>query len=376
MSQMKAPPPLRESLPWIQEPLIVSAPMRVISTAPLAVAVSLAGGLGFIGAGTDLSTLESYCQEAYASLRQSSSSTDRNGHNIGNLPIGIGVINHLASLPMLIDAISPSETNRNRPPPAAVWFFAPHHPSDLTAWSDAVRAVSYPRGCVTPQIWVQAGSVSEAVESVLATRSDVLVLQGADAGGHGLNSGASFITLIPEVQDELVELQRCGRLALVPHIIAAGGIMDGRGAAAAIALGAKGVCLGTRFLATPEAVVSNGYREEVVRASDGGLRTVRSRVYDALRGTNHWPERFGGRGVLNASWDHWERYGEEGMGENKQYYEKAMKEGDAGWGPQGRMTTYAGTGVGLIRQVKPAMAIVEEVRIRCREICNNMAFLE
>ncbi|KAJ8608071.1 hypothetical protein MRB53_039906 [Persea americana] len=61
--------------------------------------------------------------------------------------------------------------------------------------------------------------------------------------------------------------------------------------------------MGTRFLATPQAQVAEGYRKEVVRAGDGGQTTVRSSVYDSLRGTTEWPLRYGGRGVTNRSWD-------------------------------------------------------------------------
>jgi len=105
----------------------------------------------------------------------------------------------------------------------------------------------------------------------------------------------------------------------------------------------------------------HGYKNEVLRTVDGGQTTVRCSVYDTLRGTTDWPERYGGRGVINQSYHDalngmpWE--------ENKRLYAEAVKMGDKGWGGiQGRMTTYAGTAVGLIRQVQSARAITEEVR--------------
>ena len=181
-----------------------------------------------------------------------------------------------------------------------------------------------------------------------------------DAGGHGLQAGASVVSLVPEVRDALVVACGAGDIGRVPAIVAAGGIADGRGVAAAVALGADGVCMGTRYLAAEEAVLTQGYRKEVLRTIDGGQTTVRSKVYDTLRGTTAWPERYGGRGVTNASYeDAMSGMDEE---ENKRLYQEAVKLGDEGWGERGRMTTYAGTAVGLVRKVQSARDITEEVR--------------
>lgn len=188
---------------------------------------------------------------------------------------------------------------------------------------------------------------------------DVLVVQGTDAGGHGLERGAGVVALVPEVADAVGALSlAAGKKA--PALVAAGGVVEGRGVAAALALGAEGVVMGTRFLACPEATLAQGYRAEVVRASDGGASTARTGVYDQLRGTTGWPAGYNARGVLNRSWE------DAGKGmaveENKKLYEEWVKLGDAGWGPQGRMATYAGTGVGLVTKVMAAREIVEEVR--------------
>lgn len=222
---------------------------------------------------------------------------------------------------------------------------------------------------------MQIGSVKEAVEVVRAVGPDVLVVQGADAGGHGLERGAGVVSLVPEVDDALREFCRGSSLSgsrsedpgtqgeerpTMPVLVAAGGIADARGAAAALALGAGGVVMGTRFLACPEARISKGYRDEVVRAVDGGQSTVRTKVYDRVRGTDGWPERYDGRGVVNRSYVDavagmdWE--------ENKRLYAEEMEKGDEGWGVEGRMTTYAGSAVGLVREVKGAGEVVREVR--------------
>ncbi|KFY36492.1 hypothetical protein V494_05024, partial [Pseudogymnoascus sp. VKM F-4513 (FW-928)] len=142
-------------------------------------------------------------------------------------------------------------------------------------------------------------------------------------------------------------------------VIAAGGVADGRGVAAATVLGAEGVAMGTRFLGCPEAKITKGYQEAVLAASDGGVNTVRTRLYDTLRGSKTWPEGYNGRGVVNRSYEERETVGVE---ENVKKYLKAMEEGDNAWGPEGRATTYAGSAVGLVGEVKGAGAIVEEVR--------------
>ncbi|KFY23480.1 hypothetical protein V491_02516, partial [Pseudogymnoascus sp. VKM F-3775] len=182
---------------------------------------------------------------------------------------------------------------------------------------------------------------------------DVLVLQGADAGGHGLAASASIVSLVPETTDAL----RAGGFDI--PVVAAGGIADGRGVAAATVLSAQGVAMGTRFLASPEAKIAKGYQEAVLVASDGGVNTVRTRLYDTLRGSKTWPEGYNGRGVVNRSYEEREELGVE---ENVKKYLKAMEEGDKAWGVDGRATTYAGSAVGLVVEVKGAGMIVEEVR--------------
>ena len=136
--------------------------------------------------------------------------------------------------------------------------------------------------------------------------------------------------------------------------------MDGRGIAAALALGAQGVCMGTRFLASQEATISHGYQQDVLNTTDGGLTTMRTNLYDNLRGTTGWPACYNARGILNHSfWDH-----DKGMddAENKILYEKALGQGDQGWGKDGRLTAYAGSGVGLVKRVMTARDIVKEVQ--------------
>lgn len=348
MGIMKA---LMNEYPWTRNPLVVSAPMRLISLAPLAVAVSRAGGLGFLAAGTDLTTLNHNLQEAADLISKS----PIHGTPPSTLPIGIGFINWGVDLDVAIESIAKFL-------PAAVWFFASRKITDLVDWARRIREITFGK----THIWIQVGTVSDALEAAKSCNPDMLVIQGADAGGHGLARGAGIITLLPEVVDALNEAN-LGNIALV----AAGGIVEGRGAAACLAIGASGVAMGTRFLACNEASLAKGYQEDVLRRTDGGVSTVRTVVYDTLRGTTDWPERYDARGIINASY----LDVQDGVitEENKTLYAKELEKGDQGWGEQGRLTTYAGTGVGLIKEVLSAQDILEEIRNDVKKIATTFA---
>lgn len=347
---------LQSAYPWAIAPLIASAPMLNIAMPPLAVSVSEAGGLGFLAAGFDVSSLERNLEETARLVRQSRTPQIQQIYaETGILPTGVGFINWGADVDVSVAAI---EKYR----PCAAWFFAPRsQPDDLVPWVKRVRAVTAGR----TKIWVQVGTVTEAVAVVEVLRPDVLVVQGSDAGGHGLARSASVVTLVPEVRDALGNDQ-------TPTILAAGGIVDGRGMAASLVLGASGAVMGTRFLASSEATVARGYQSEVLRAADGGRNTVRSTVYDRVRGIGGWPERYNGRGVINESYVDAAERGL-GDGENRRLYQEELEKGDAGWGPSGRLTTYAGTGVGLIREALPAAAIVDGVRREAKDVIRSMA---
>lgn len=337
---------LQYHYPWTARPLIASAPMRLISLSHLALAVSSAGGLGFIGAGSDCTHLHQYLLETQQQLPHHPSLAQ----NPAVLPVGIGFL-LWAGEDLLKTALPLIEEFK----PAAIWLFAPRSAEQLAQWSKQVRRVT----AGATRVWVQIGTVAGAVEAVRVCQPDVLVVQGNDAGGHGLEKCAGLISLVPEVGDAVAAVcagESVGR----PVIVAAGGIVDGRGAAAALSLGASGVVMGTRYLVAPEANVALGYRRAVLEARDGGVSTARGKLYDQLRGTTDWPEEFGGRGVLNESWF------DAGRGvrfeENKRLYQEALERGDEGWGEGARLTTYAGTGVGLVKRMQDAAAITNEVR--------------
>ncbi|KAI4173360.1 MAG: hypothetical protein LQ348_006595 [Seirophora lacunosa] len=340
---------MREDYQWTEKPLIIGAPMRLISLAPLAVAVSRGGGIGFLGAGTDVHDLEMHLQEASRLIEQAPIS----GGSPSVLPIGVGFINWGAHLETAVQAIGEFK-------PAAVWFFAPHENEHLVQWTEAMRKAT--DGMT--KVWIQVGSVRDALEVAEFCRPDVIVVQGSDAGGHGLERSSGIISLFPETADALRDAG-FGHIALV----AAGGIVDGRGVAACLTLGTAGVVMGTRFLASTEASIAKGYQDAVLRTKDGGVSTARSKVYDILRGTTGWPERIGGRGIINQSF----LDAKDGRvtEENKKAHAEALEQGDLGWAEDGRLTAYAGTGVGLISSVKPAGDILKEIREQAQDFLSR-----
>lgn len=337
---------LQHDYPWTKIPLIVGAPMRGAAYAALATEISNAGGFGFVAGGEDASNLESHLKEVVS--RQSNTENLKEYKDV--LPVGVGFL-IWAGQKLLQDALPLLEKYR----PAAVWLFGASNSAEMFQWAQETRRVTNGAS----KIWIQVGSVQEAVEYIKICHPDVLVIQGVDAGGHGLMKGSGIVPLFPEVDDAVSDLCKKGNLKK-PELIAAGGIIDGRCAAAAFAMGASGVCMGTRYLASTEAGIPTGFANAVIRSSDGGQNTGRTHLYDQLRGTMGWPERYGGRGILNESYV--DAMNGMSLEENKRKYDEALKQGDKGFTENARLTTYAGTGIGLVKEVKSAAEITKEVR--------------
>ena len=122
--------------------------------------------------------------------------------------------------------------------------------------------------------------------------ADVIVAQGTEAGGHGARRGWSTLPFVPVVAD----------LAAPVPVLAAGGIADGRGVAAALSLGAAGAVVGTRFLATAESLTDPAAKKAVIKA--GGEQTERSSVLDIARGSR-WPREYTGRTLAHPFLERW-----------------------------------------------------------------------
>ena len=332
--------------PWASRSFIVSAPMRVMSGPALAVAVSRAGGLGFTGPGLKTQDMIVDLEEAsmlISKARNSSSVFNASLSECSLLPVGVG-------FQIWGEDIDVAVANVERFKPCAVWLYAPREsPVEFEDWSRRIR-----RASPKTQIWIQIGTLGEAKQLLKSSEEpDVVVVQGAEAGGHGrAKDGMGIMTLFPEVADAMANSQ-------IP-LLAAGGIADGRGVAAALCLGASGAVMGTRFLAANEARISRGYQNAILRASDGAVTTTRTLLYNHLRGTFGWPAEYSPRTIVNKSFV--EHQAGSAFGELKRRHDEALKMGDSGWGPEGRLATYAGASVGLIHEVRDAGDIIREVQ--------------
>ncbi|MBF8189468.1 nitronate monooxygenase [Nonomuraea sp. K274] len=122
--------------------------------------------------------------------------------------------------------------------------------------------------------------------------ADVIVAQGTESGGHGAVRGRSTLPFVPAVVD---------LVAPVP-VLAAGGIADGRGVAAALVLGAAGALIGTRFQATTEALVDPLITKAILEGQ--GQDTERSTVLDIARGSR-WPSKYPARTLGHPYLDRW-----------------------------------------------------------------------
>ncbi|RGP79224.1 hypothetical protein FLONG3_2660 [Fusarium longipes] len=340
--------------PWTTSPAIIGAPMRVMSGPHLALEISKSGGLGFIGPGVkpedtskDLGTVRELLCNSSPKILPSAFPSDA-------LPVGVGFQLWNGDLNSAVEAVRENK-------PCAAWLFAPRRgQQELDKWTLEIRK-AYPG----IQVWIQIGTVKESIEATMSGHHpDALVIQGAEAGGHGrATDGLGLMALFPEIADQVQDYDI--------SLFAAGGIADGRGVAAALSLGATGAVMGTRFLAATEARISKGYQQEVVRATDGAQCTTRTMLYNHLRGTMGWPEQYSPRGIVNQSF-HDHQAGVE-FEELKKRHDEALQAGDKGWGPEGRLATYAGAAVGLVHDVQDAGVIVERVQSEAKEIIVDLA---
>jgi nitronate monooxygenase len=206
---------------------------------------------------------------------------------------------------------------------------------------------------------VQAGSPAEAHAAVEAG-CDVVVAQGVEAGGH-VQGGIGVLALVGELSTTLA----------VP-VIAAGGIADARGVKAAMAAGAAGAMIGTRFLATPEADVHPDWAARLVSA--GAADTVLTDLFDG-----GWPGA-PHRVLRNSTYARWDKAGRPAAGSRPGEGELVARHGDLEipryaadeprretTGDLEAMCLYAGQGVGLVTEIEPAAEIVSRIAAELRE---------
>ena len=292
----------------IRHPVLLGG-MASGTDARLVAAVSRAGGLGILGA----STLSPEAIEAeIAMIRE-----------VTPMPFGVNLL--LWSSAAKVEAV------------------LQHQPAVLsTAWGDPAPFVemAHEAGALVIHMVHDVAGASAAAKAGV----DLVVAQGSEGGGHiGL---LSTFSLVPQVVDAVGDIP----------VVAAGGIGDGRGLAAALALGAEGVLMGTRFLATREAPIPDGWKRAILDAEAD--HTVRSPIID-LANEAPWPEPAAVRSIRNAFLDRWlgredevRRLGRE-LGKG---LAQARRDDD-----REEMSLMAGEVVGLIHDLPAAADVIERM---------------
>jgi nitronate monooxygenase len=292
---------------------ILSAPMALAGGGALAAAVTRAGGLGLIGGGYgDGAWLESQFAAA------------------GNTRIGCGFITwSLAKQPHLLGAVL-----AHRPAALMLSF------GDPEPFAAEISDAGIPLICQCQSL--------DHVRQALAAGASIIVAQGAEGGGHGHRRAT--LPFVPEAADLIA------RASPDTLLLAAGGIADGRGLAAALMLGADGVLVGTRFWASREALVHEAHQAAAVAAS--GDETIRSSLPDIARQLD-WPKPFDIRVSDNAFIRKWAGRDAElkaVIAQEGPSYRAAFAAGDT----QNAAVIF-GEAAGLIADVPPAGEIVERM---------------
>ncbi|MEU5538778.1 nitronate monooxygenase [Streptomyces sp. NPDC020362] len=297
---------------------IALAPMGGSAGGALTAAVSRGGGLGLLGSGNG--DQEWLARELPVLVAESAGK-----------PWGIGFQTWAVDDGVVARALE------HRPRAVMLSF------GDPGPFSERIRDTG------TPLI-LQVTDVEEARRAV-DVGADVIVAQGTEGGGHGARHGRSTLPFVPVVVD----------LAAPVPVLAAGGIADGRGVAAALALGAAGALLGTRFQATAEALVDPATARAIVAGR--GEDTERNRVLDIARGSR-WPAQYTARTLGHPFLDGWRGREDElaAAPQARQAYQDAVAEGTIPALPQ-----WAGEAIDLIGDLPSAADLVGTLAARAEE---------
>ncbi|MBQ7097184.1 MAG: nitronate monooxygenase [Clostridia bacterium] len=216
---------------------ILQGGMAHISDANLAAAVSNGGGLGIISAANgNIDWIENEIDKAF-------SLTDK--------PFGVNVMLMGENIEQIAELIARKRV-------AAVTTGAGNPERYIPMWKDAgIKVMPVVASSALAKLMVRAGA-------------DALIAEGGESGGHV--GDMTTMALIPQVCD-----------AVDLPVVAAGGIADGRGLAAAFMLGAQGIQIGTRFLAATECAISRTYKDKLLKAGDGSTIVTGKRLGHPVR---------------------------------------------------------------------------------------------
>ena len=292
---------------------ILSAPMALAGGGALAAAVTRAGGLGLIGGGSGDA---GWIAQEFAAA--------------GNTQVGCGFITwSMANKRELL-----TQALAHRPAALMLSF------GDPRPFSAEIAAAGVPLICQCQTL----AHVRQAIEAGAA----IIVAQGTEAGGHG--ASRATLPFVPEVAD-LIARESPDTL-----LLAAGGVADGRGLAAALMLGADGVLAGTRFWASREAMVHERHHAAAIAAT--GDQTVRSSLPDIARQLD-WPKPFDIRVSANAFIANWagrDAVLKDAIATEGPAYREAFMAGDPD-----KAAVIFGEAAGLISDIPSAGEIVERM---------------
>jgi NAD(P)H-dependent flavin oxidoreductase YrpB (nitropropane dioxygenase family) len=290
----------------------------------LAGAVSEAGGLGIIGA----SLLEP--ERVQAEVRRARELTTK--------PIGVNLL--LFGNEALIDPVLELE-------PAVFSTAWPRDDQDLAA----IFARARERGA---KVMHMVTTMRDAVTAVEAG-ADVVVAQGTEGGGH-----------VGEVGTTVLVRQVVKAVAPVP-VLAAGGIADGAGLAAALALGADGILMGTRFIATHEAAFDHFDKKGLV--ASGSEDTIVTSVHDTFSGRD-WPGAWS-RGPRNRFVEEWLGREPELRRRRAEIRERLLAARERG--DHDYWLMWFGQSAGLVDDVRPAGEVVAEIVVEAESVLRGLS---
>ncbi|KIJ62004.1 hypothetical protein HYDPIDRAFT_176760 [Hydnomerulius pinastri MD-312] len=328
---------------------VVAAPMAGASGGALAAQVTAAGAFGFMATGyISVERLVNELSLVRGMLNLAPSEP---------LPIGVGYLGwqleeSTASAEALLSAALDNHVQ-------AIWLA---FGNNLYQWITYIRSYDAEHKRSPPTtIFVQVASAKDALVAIHDWKIDVLVAQGNESGGHGYGSAPPLLTLVPSI---LAALPKGG-----PPLLAAGGLMIGSQVASLLVLGAAGAVLGTRFLMTPESQYTDAQKRALVAAKSDA--TVRTMAFDRARGTLGWPTGVDGRGLYNSTVKDLD------SGVDIETVKAKFDDGVRNGNPD-RMLVWAGTGIGLISEIKEAKEIVRELHADivehlklASELCND-----
>ncbi|KAF9193841.1 hypothetical protein BGZ51_002164 [Haplosporangium sp. Z 767] len=292
-----------QSRAWVHRP-IISAPMNAWSGPKLVAAVANHGGMPMypIGYFTNPSTILADLQTIPPLLDDSELQKDDPEDPTATkfLPYGVGFITFWLDRQgpeLLLSILKGQGDTPNRRsvarPPAAVWFSF----GDYRPYLQLIRE----HGAPGTRIIVQVQTVQEALDAQ-RENVDVIVLQGTEAGGHGAQRVSPLMSLLPEtaqaLQSQMASAASSSTPLAMPALLAAGGISSNTQLTAVQSLGASGAVVGTGFMVTHESPGPQKAKDRLLQTQDGGVNTVRTRVFDELR-SFEWPQAYDGRVIRN-----------------------------------------------------------------------------